>query len=99
MPINTVVIIWLVGALFGSMLFLHLPLHRLFSGHCQQKMPVCFYKDCSLVTIYGALWLPKTSSVMIPLTLLLKLSCGPGLRTIALPLLSTLLGLFKSRAC
>ncbi len=40
----------------------------------------------------------KTSFVSIPLTFLQKLSYGPGMRTIALPLLSTLLGLFQSRA-
>jgi len=46
----------------------------------------------------GKLWLPKTSYILIPLTFLQKLSYGPGMRTIALPLLSTLLGLFQSRA-
>jgi hypothetical protein len=35
---------------------------------------------------------------MIPLTFLLQVSYGPGMRTIALPILSTLLGLFQSRA-
>lgn len=44
------------------------------------------------------LWLPRTSYILIPLTFLQKLSYGPGMRTIALPLLSTLLGLFQSRA-
>ncbi len=45
-----------------------------------------------------SLWLPKTSYILIPLTFLQKLSYGPGMRTIALPLLSTLLGLLQSRA-
>jgi hypothetical protein len=44
------------------------------------------------------LWLPKTSSLLIPLTFLRKLSYGPGMRTIALRLLTTLLGLFQSRS-
>ena len=44
------------------------------------------------------LWLSKTSYVLTPLTFLQKLSYGHGKRTIALPLLSTLLGLFQSRA-
>jgi hypothetical protein len=44
------------------------------------------------------LWLPKTSYVLIPLTFLQKLSYRRGMRTITLPLLSTLLGLFQSRA-
>ncbi|MGB5456099.1 MAG: integrase core domain-containing protein [Gammaproteobacteria bacterium] len=44
------------------------------------------------------LWLPKTSNVLIPLTFLRQLSYGPGMRTIALPLLSTLLSPFQSRA-
>ncbi len=42
--------------------------------------------------------LPKTTYILIPLTFLQKLSYGPGMRTIALPLLSTLLGLFQARA-
>jgi len=44
------------------------------------------------------LWLPKTSYLLTPLTFLPWLSYGPGMRTIALPILSTLLGLFRSRA-
>jgi len=48
--------------------------------------------------LFFNLWLPKTSYILIPLTFLQKLSYGPGMRTIALPLLSTLLGLFQSRA-
>ena len=35
---------------------------------------------------------------MIPLTFLQKLSYGPGMRTIVLPLLTTLLGLLQSRS-
>jgi len=41
--------------------------------------------------------LPKTSYVLTPLAFLQKLSYGPGMRTIALPFLSTLLGLFQNR--
>jgi hypothetical protein len=44
------------------------------------------------------LWLPKTSYVLTSLTFLHRLSYGPGMRTIALPILSTLLGLLQSRA-
>ena len=44
------------------------------------------------------LWLPKTSYVLTSLTFLPWLSYGPGMRTIALPVLSSLLGLLRSRA-
>jgi hypothetical protein len=43
------------------------------------------------------LWLPKTSHVFASLTFFPRLSYGPGMRTIALPVLSTLLGLLRSR--
>ena len=44
------------------------------------------------------MWLPKTSYVLTSLTFSPRLSYGPGMRTIALPVLSTLLGLIQSRA-
>jgi hypothetical protein len=45
-----------------------------------------------------ALWLPRTSYILTPLTFSARLSYGPGMRTIALPILSTLLGLLRNRA-
>lgn len=43
------------------------------------------------------LWLPKTLYVLTSLTFLPRLSYGPCMSTIALPVLSTLLGLPQSR--
>ena len=53
---------------------------------------------CAIFTFSNHVWLPKISYALIPLTFLHKLSYGPGMRTIALPVLCTLLGLFQNRA-
>jgi len=52
---------------------------------------------CPIFTFSNHVWLPKTSYVLIPLTFLHKLSYGPDMRTIALPVLCSLLGLFQNR--
>ena len=38
-----------------------------------------------VILVRNAVWLPKTSYILIPLTFLQKLSYGPGMRNIALP--------------
>ena len=46
----------------------------------------------------NTLWLPKTSYLLTRLTFFPSLPYGPGMNTVALPVLCTLIGLFQSRA-